>query len=561
MSLGSIHDQPGSLYGAQALDFFKELFDKDAGNKICVDCGAHNPLWASLSYGTYFCLECSGVHRNLGVHISFVRSLNMDSWSLQQQAKMRLGGNTALQRYLRAAGMPEEYNRNGSPQSIRDKYQSRAAEAYRDHLGKVGRGEASGPPPQVLFEVAVVQQRDTKQMSGFGSAPPPASASSFDGMGGLDSLMSGLGSLGSKTVNLTSKVAAVAAPRLSNLKDSVKSVAVLAAERASTIGGPPDASALSLAHLRAGRGEGSSAVAGGGAGAVEDSFEGFGAEDTDVLSKVGETASWLGAVPPKAALTLAPAAPTPSRVPPASAAAADGWGDDWGDDDAALDAELDAALNDEPAPVPAPRAPAVPPPASRTPPASRAPPPSVPSAPPASTPSGTAAGVGRGDRNGVEPLEGESEAEYVARQQQIREEAAARMRAKFGGSGGLGGGMKMGGVGSSGSGGGGGGGMLSSLWGTVKSIATEVAAEISSEPTPPTPAPPPPVAAWDTSTRSGMGHVAAWDTSASSAPVTRAPAPEPEPAAPAAASKPKKVAAAKKTADGWDDEWGDNDKW
>ncbi|KOO32814.1 hypothetical protein Ctob_012621 [Chrysochromulina tobinii] len=103
--------------------------------------------------------------------------------------------------------------------------------------------------------------------------------------------------------------------------------------------------------------------------------------------------------------------------------------------------------------------------------------------------------------------------------------------------------------------------MLSSLWGTVKSIATEVAAEISSEPTPPTPAPPPPVAAWDTGTRSGMGHVAAWDMSASSAPVTRAPAPEPEPAAPAAASKPKKVAAAKKTADGWDDEWGDNDKW
>ena len=294
MSLGSIHDQPGSLYGAQALDFFKELFDKDAGNKICVDCGAHNPLWASLSYGTYFCLECSGVHRNLGVHISFVRSLNMDSWSLQQQAKMRLGGNTALQRYLRAAGMPEEYNRNGSPQSIRDKYQSKAAEAYRDHLGKVGRGEASGPPPQVPFEVSVVQQRDTKQVSGFGSAPPPASASSFDGMGGLDSLMSGLGSLGSKTVNLTSKVAAVAAPRLSNFKDSVKSVAVLAAEKASTIGGPPDASALSLAHLRAGRGDGSSAVAGGGGGAVEDSFEGFGAEDTDVLSKVGETASWLG---------------------------------------------------------------------------------------------------------------------------------------------------------------------------------------------------------------------------------------------------------------------------
>ena len=52
------------------------------------------------------------------------------------------------------------------------------------------------------------------------------------------------------------------------------------------------------------------------------------------------------------------------------------------------------------------------------------------------------------DASGVEPLEGESEAEYVARQTRLREEAAARMRAKFGGSGGLHGGMAMGGIGS-----------------------------------------------------------------------------------------------------------------
>ena len=52
------------------------------------------------------------------------------------------------------------------------------------------------------------------------------------------------------------------------------------------------------------------------------------------------------------------------------------------------------------------------------------------------------------DPNGVEALEGESEADYVARQTRLREEAAARMRAKFGGSGGLNG--RMGGVGSGG---------------------------------------------------------------------------------------------------------------
>ena len=55
------------------------------------------------------------------------------------------------------------------------------------------------------------------------------------------------------------------------------------------------------------------------------------------------------------------------------------------------------------------------------------------------------------DANGVEALPGETDAEYVARQTQLREEAAARMRAKFGSSGGLNG--RMGGCGSGGCGG------------------------------------------------------------------------------------------------------------
>eukprot|EP00965_Chrysotila_dentata_P173567 5729997-Pleurochrysis_carterae.AAC.3 len=76
---------PGSLYGPSAAAFFKELKELDSANGICIDCGTAHPLWASLSYGTYFCLECSGVHRSLGVHLSFVRSINMDSWTLDQQ--------------------------------------------------------------------------------------------------------------------------------------------------------------------------------------------------------------------------------------------------------------------------------------------------------------------------------------------------------------------------------------------------------------------------------------------------------------------------------------------
>lgn len=50
------------------------------GNDICADCGQQRPDWASLNLGTLICIECSGIHRNLGSHISRVRSLDLDDW-------------------------------------------------------------------------------------------------------------------------------------------------------------------------------------------------------------------------------------------------------------------------------------------------------------------------------------------------------------------------------------------------------------------------------------------------------------------------------------------------
>uniref|UniRef100_A0A1D1Y315 ADP-ribosylation factor GTPase-activating protein AGD3 n=1 Tax=Anthurium amnicola TaxID=1678845 RepID=A0A1D1Y315_9ARAE len=55
-----------------------DLLRKVTGNDICADCGAPEPDWASLNIGVLVCIECSGVHRNLGVHISKVRSLTLD---------------------------------------------------------------------------------------------------------------------------------------------------------------------------------------------------------------------------------------------------------------------------------------------------------------------------------------------------------------------------------------------------------------------------------------------------------------------------------------------------
>uniref|UniRef100_A0AAX7UC86 Arf-GAP with GTPase, ANK repeat and PH domain-containing protein 1 n=1 Tax=Astatotilapia calliptera TaxID=8154 RepID=A0AAX7UC86_ASTCA len=63
------------------------------GNGRCADCDTPNPDWASLNLGALICIECSGIHRNLGTHLSRVRSLDLDEWPLELIKVMSAIGN------------------------------------------------------------------------------------------------------------------------------------------------------------------------------------------------------------------------------------------------------------------------------------------------------------------------------------------------------------------------------------------------------------------------------------------------------------------------------------
>merc|ERR1719199_633144 len=104
----------------QATKEFFRTQQQDPANQTCIDSGVVSPQWASISHGCYISLESSGVHRSLGVHISFVRSTTMDSWKPIQLKMMELGGNQKLKSFLEQHGVPEDL-------PIAEKYSTKAA--------------------------------------------------------------------------------------------------------------------------------------------------------------------------------------------------------------------------------------------------------------------------------------------------------------------------------------------------------------------------------------------------------------------------------------------------
>lgn len=64
---------------SRQITFLEKLLKKDV-NKTCADCRRKSPSWASTTFGAFICIKCAGFHRELGTHITKVKSVNLDKW-------------------------------------------------------------------------------------------------------------------------------------------------------------------------------------------------------------------------------------------------------------------------------------------------------------------------------------------------------------------------------------------------------------------------------------------------------------------------------------------------
>nr|XP_060496925.1 arf-GAP with coiled-coil, ANK repeat and PH domain-containing protein 2 [Panthera onca] len=160
-----------SLKGESALQRVQSI----PGNASCCDCGLADPRWASINLGITLCIECSGIHRSLGVHFSKVRSLTLDTWEPELLKLMCELGNDVINRvyeakvekmgikkpqpgqrqeketYIKAKYVErkfvDKYSISSSPPEQEKRIVSKSCEEKRLSISKLGPGDQVRVPP------------------------------------------------------------------------------------------------------------------------------------------------------------------------------------------------------------------------------------------------------------------------------------------------------------------------------------------------------------------------------------------------------------------------------
>ena len=152
-------------------------------NSVCADCPIEigqdrEQQWASINLGIFVCLPCSGIHRNLGVHITKVKSVQLDDWNTEWVDNMEKWGNERSNREVWEVGVPPTRSRPtereaqaystqpGAGQKlerwIRDKYERKQFTAAR---GESSRTEEGVTVHRKIFHVGASMKRLNKMFT------------------------------------------------------------------------------------------------------------------------------------------------------------------------------------------------------------------------------------------------------------------------------------------------------------------------------------------------------------------------------------------------------------
>ncbi|XP_070491584.1 stromal membrane-associated protein 1-like [Chironomus tepperi] len=165
-------DKKAKLIQEKCNNILNQLL-RDEDNKYCCDCDQKGPRWASWNLGIFLCIRCAGIHRNLGVHISRVKSVNLDTWNPEQVVCLQQMGNSRA-RAVYEALLSDNFRRpqtdSGLENFIRAKYEQKKY---------IAREWIPPPfPPKVDWDKEIEeelenQKRKKKSTSSTSSLPEP----------------------------------------------------------------------------------------------------------------------------------------------------------------------------------------------------------------------------------------------------------------------------------------------------------------------------------------------------------------------------------------------------
>ncbi|CAJ1082463.1 arf-GAP with SH3 domain%2C ANK repeat and PH domain-containing protein 1 isoform X5 [Xyrichtys novacula] len=126
------------------------------GNEVCCDCGAADPKWLSTNLGILTCIECSGIHREMGVHISRIQSMELDKLGTSELLLAKNVGNSSFNEIMEGnLTSPSPKPTPSSDMTVRKEFINAK---YVDH--KFARKTCTSAAAKMIELFEAVQSRD-----------------------------------------------------------------------------------------------------------------------------------------------------------------------------------------------------------------------------------------------------------------------------------------------------------------------------------------------------------------------------------------------------------------